>query len=472
MPTFKDLKDLFENYVINKYHELSALAVVLFISFVFLLSVHIAIKDDFNYEWYFYGLIFFVIISSWIIHRYRPFPKNRKDPKTKNQKTGIVIAIFSENYEGVKIKGNFIKELKRNICDAGLDRYFNIVLLLNHQSENIKSNKDVEKLHNEVGGHIYFYGDIQKEHDGKDKKYFLNIDGYVKHLPIPLPVSQDISFDFRAVLPKEINFNEFFALRGCKATAKIVYLTTRYIVGLASFLSGNPFLAFEMHKNLSDELNEYKNINNDENLQNLAKFDFKHLKAIRNKLPIIISNECYVISRAYFINGKFDKMFEYFTLSLKNNEQNYSAYLLKSIYDFKINEDPSAALESIKKAKKYAGSKFEWRYSYAFLKFWSGDYEEAFRTCKKIEKQYYLLEPISIDEVEKFNLDLLENNKGKPQLYFWIGYLNYKKKLNFPNALKYFESFVKIADKESMNILIQKSNSYIVEIKNLMKSKK
>src|SRR3989339_431094 len=469
-PSFDNLKNLYDNYIVNKFHKPSALFVFLFITIWPLLGVHFLVKNTFDYEWYAYTLTIAIIIIFWLIFKYCwPYRKNKPDAKSGREKTGIVIAIFAENYEGIKIKNLFIKELKRNFVDTNIDKYFNIMPLLNHHAEKIKTKNNVDELHKKVGGHIYFYGDIQKEADGKNvNKYFLNIDGYVKHWPVPIPVSQELSFDFRAVLPKEINFEEFFALRGCKATAKIVYLTTKYVVGATSFISGNPFLAFEMHKNMISELDDYKKIAEDKNIKELAAIDFKQIKQIKNKIPLMLSNECFVIAHIYYINRLFNKAFELLTASLKYNKCNYDTYCLKALYAFQITNDPLEAFRNVKAAQKYAKNRIEWRYDYAFLKFWFGEFEEAFKMCKKINVQYYAAEHVTLNNVESFNLDLLKNNQDKPQLYFWIGYLNHKKKNNLPKALEYFEKFVKLSSATKMNFLLEKSKAFLVEIKKEM----
>lgn len=464
-----ELKSLFDNYVVNKFHKLVGLFVVLFITFWLLLSVHSSVRSDFDYEWYLYGAIFCGEILFWVFFRYKwPYAKNRKDLKTGKDKTGLIVAIFAESYEGVKMKNKFIRELERQIIDAQLDGYFKIVSLSNHHAEKIRSINDIESIHSKVQGHIYFYGDVQKEKAGKDKKkYFLNIDGYVKHLPIPIPVSQELSFDFRTVLPKEISFDDFFELHGCKATAKIVYLTTKYVVGVASFLSGNPFLAYEMHKNLVNELSEYKKIQSDRNLSGLTNFDFKNLKKIENKLPLIIANEAAVISRVYYLNKMYDEARKFLRVALLNNPNSYDNFLLKAIFDFQLDNNPLVSFESIKIAKKLSKNRFEWRYSWAFLKFWNEEYKEAYKMCQKISRQYYDQEFITLNEVEAFNLEIL-SRINKPQLYFWIGYLNYKKSGNLPSALSYFEKFIRSTDGKTAEFLVCKANTFLNEIKKEM----
>lgn len=461
---FEILKNLFDNYVISKFHKAFALFTTLFIVFWLLLSMHVSIRSDFDYEWYLYEFIFGFIIMFWLFYKYKwPYPKNK--PVNGIQKTGLIIAIYAENYEGIKTKNKFIRELERQFNDAGLNNFFNILILPNHYSEKIKNNNDLEKIHKKIDGHIYFYGDIQKEKDGKNKKkYFLNLDGYVKHLPIPVPVSRELAYDFRAVLPKEINFDDFFELRGCKATAKIVYLASKYVTGVASFLSGNPFMALELHKNLVKELNEYKKIDNDKKLQKISKFDLKHIKLIKNKIPIIISGEALIIARIYHFNNNKEKALEFLELSLKNNSNNYEAWLLKAIFDFLYNDDPIESFESIKKAKRYSKNQIEWKYSWSFLKFWLGEYEDAYKMCVKIKDQNFKQEIDVIEQVENFNLAILSKH-SKPQLFFWIGYLNYKKKNNLQKSLEYFDNFIKLADRKNDEFLIKKASMFLVEIK-------
>ncbi len=472
--SLKDIENIIKQVVnfIPSFHKFFSLLAILFLAFVFLFfGIHPIAVDRFDYEWHLYGFAFLGIFVFWLIYKYKwPYKKNKINPETKNpSKTGLVISIYADTWQGLKIKNLFIKELSRNINDSELDNYFEIIPVPNQHAENIKTRKDVDEVDKKINGHIYFYGDIQYEQDGKNKKYFLSIDGYVKHLPVPISLSKELSFDYRALLPKEINFDEFFGLRGCKATAKIVYLTTKYVAGVASFLSGNPFLAITMHEKLGDELKGYEEIDRDKRLKDFSKFDFKQIKNIKNKLPLIISNEAFSISKIYYENNLQDMAKEFLAKSLGFNQNNYNSYLLKAIIDFEVNNDPLEAMNSIKNAKRCGENRFEWKYSWAFLHFWFQRYGEAFKMCQKISKQNYPKEDDVVENVEQFNLNILNNRQDKPQLYFWIGYLSYKKMLNFPKALEYFEKFKELANINNDAMLFSKAGAYIAEIKNKMK---
>ncbi|RJQ33052.1 hypothetical protein C4572_00145 [Candidatus Parcubacteria bacterium] len=384
----------------------------------------------------------------WLIYKYG-YPKNRRN------KIGLVVAIYAEKItEEIILKNDFIKQLQKSIYDEGFGNLIQIIVLKNHLSEKIKGVDDVQSLKKRIKGHYYLWGNIKKRKDGEEK-YFLNLDGLVIHRPINVNVSRALSTDFIKTLPKEISFQETFQLRGFKFSAEIVYLSVKYITGLAAYLSGDPFTAIKLHTNLKEEFN---------------KSEFKplpdHIRNIRDRAVLILSNEKVSVSRYYFRQSDIPKAKQYLTEALQLNPNNYSGWLLKAIYDFKIDSNVSKSLESIKRAKRYCGSRGEWRYSRAFLFFWEGRFSEALSDCIKIAKSSYIGEDITVYEVEQFNLDLLKT-VNKPQLYFWIGFLNYRKSSNLPQSLVYLEKFLEQAD-NTMDILKQKAGAYLVEIKKQM----
>ena len=86
---------------------------------------------------------------------------------------------------------------------------------------------------------------------------------------------------------------------------------------------------------------------------------------------------------------------------------------------------------------------------------------ELLNHVKRLFTLSYRGEEIQIAEVEEFNLTLLKDvNLNKPQLYFWLGYINYKKKNNLPKSLEYFEKFEE-KNTPAMVLLTQKSSPYL-----------
>lgn len=400
-----------------------------------------------------YLLFLFLWISFWLFNKFY-LPKNKKN------KVGIVIAIFSENEkERQKLKADFISKLKSEFQQEGNLNFSDIIFLKNHFSKQIKessnSQKELEKINKKIKAHFYVWGDVKKRPDGDEgEKYFLNFQGLVTHIPISQNLSQEISKDFSKVLPREVSFLEKRSFRGFEASAKLVHLAAKYIIGIAAFVSQDPLLALRLHNGLKDQFNALKPLP-------------PHFQDIRNRISLLISDENLWIARWHYKIKRINETKSFLERSLLENNNNYGAWLFKAVIDFVVDKNTDEALKSIEKAKKYSKNTFEWRYSKAFLYFWKEDYKKALKLCQKIKQQSYQTEVITLDEVRTFNLNLLSEANPKVQLYFWNGYLSFFKRNNLVDALQDFENLEKLADSK-MGSLKQKSSAYLREIKQKM----
>lgn len=400
-----------------------------------------------------YPILLILWIGYWVVNKFH-LPRNKKN------KVGIVIAIYSENEsERQKLKADFISKLKKDLQQEGILNFSEVIFLKNHFSNQIKESDnprtELETINKKIKAHFYVWGDVKKRPDGDEgEKYFINFQGYVVHKPISQNLSQVISIDFSKVLPKEVNFLEKRSFKGFEASATIVHLAAKYIIGIAAFVSQDPQLALKLHNGLKDQFNAFRPLP-------------PHLQDIRNRIPLLISDEMLWIAKWHFENNRIDEMKSFLEKSLSENNNNYGAWLFKAIIDFIVDKNIDEAIKSVKKAEQYAKNTFEWRYSKAFLYFWKEDYQNALKLCQKIKQQSYLTEPITLEEVRKFNLNLLSDTNPKTQLYFWIGFLSYFKRNNLGDALQDFENFDRMAS-SNMNLLKQKSDPYLREIKQKM----
>lgn len=398
-----------------------------------------------------YPALFIIWTLYWIFYKYY-LPRNKKD------KVGIVIAIYSENErERQQLKLDFIAKLKKDLKQEGLSKDCHIIFLKNHFSNQIFEADDqrskVETLNKKIKAHFYVFGDIKKRPDGDDgEKFFLYFQGFVTHKPIPRSLSRAITLEFSKALPQEINFFEKRGFKGFETSATLVHLAAKYIIGIAALVSNDPQFALRLHTGLKDQFNAYRPLP-------------PNLQDIRNRIPILISDEKLWISRWHFENNRLNESRKLLYEAIIENSKNYGAWLFKAIFDFLIDENVAESVSSIKKAERCANDTYEWRYSKAFLFFWKGDYISALNICGKIRKQNYRDEELTLAQVRRFNLDILNRSSSlRPQLYFWMGYLSYFKEGNLPNALDDFEKFEKFSTPE-MFVLKQKSTIYLQQIK-------
>ena len=378
-----------------------------------------------------YPILLILWVGYWAFNKFH-LPRNKKN------KVGIVIAIYSENEtERQKLKADFISKLKKDLQQEGILNFSEVIFLKNHFSNQIKESDnprtELETINKKIKAHFYVWGDVKKRPDGDEgEKYFINFQGYVVHKPISQNLSQVISIDFSKVLPKEVNFLEKRSFKGFEASATIVHLAAKYIIGIAAFVSQDPQLALKLHNGLKDQFNAFRPLP-------------PHLQDIRNRIPLLISDEMLWIAKWHFENNRIDEMKLFLEKSLSENNNNYGAWLFKAIIDFIVDKNIDEALKSVKKAEQYAKNTFEWRYSKAFLYFWKEDYQNALKLCQKIKQQSYLTEQITLEEVRKFNVNLLSDTNPKTQLYFWIGFLSYFKRNKLGDALQDFENFDRLA---------------------------
>lgn len=396
-----------------------------------------------------YAIIQFIWIIYWFVNKFR-LPRNKK-------KVGIVISIYSENEnERQKLKADFISKLKKDLRSEKILDFSEVIFLKNHFSYRIKEannpQKEVEAINKKIKANFYVWGDVKKRPDGDaGEKYYIYFQGYVVHKPIPQNLSKIIAADFSKILPREINFLEKRSFKGFEASATIIHLAAKYIIGIAAFVSQDPNLAFRLHNGLREQFNIIRPLP-------------LPLQDIRNQIPLLISGEALQIAKWHYKNEQIIEAKNFLDRSIMENNHNYGTWLFKAIVDFRCDNNIDKALESIGKAEQYSNNNLEWRYSKAFLLFWNEDYPNALKLCQKIKRQNYPTENTTLNEVRQFTLEILSKNPTQVQLFFWIGFLSLFKQNNLADALLDFENFEKSAN-DSMRVLKQKSTAYLRDIK-------
>lgn len=318
-----------------------------------------------------YGLLYLIWILLWLRYRY-DLPRNKKN------KVGIVIAISAENdTEEQRVRNDFIVRLAQRLKECKVNKIINLITIKNHQALrlNLSDKESVLAIHKKIGGHFYVYGMVRKRKDTQET-YFLSLNGLVLHKPVDINVSKALSIDFRKVLPRQIAFLESLEFRGFIFSADMVYLAVRYVIGIAAFISGDPALAHDFHDNLQAEFNRFRPLPPD-------------IRTIRDRSTLLLSDEEFTIAKNLFFSGDLTQSRSWLDKAIQTNPNNYGAWLLRAIFDFQVDQNPIAALKSIKKAEKYSKSTFEWRYSKAFLYFWLCKYDRALKVCRDISQQAY-----------------------------------------------------------------------------------
>jgi len=405
-------------------------------------------------------------------------------PKVTKGRVGVVIAIKTDTDSELRTLNDFILRLGELIRGNSLSKYVELVILNNYQAgvftniingylpdlerfrETGRFKKDKGhiswlRFRKKVSGHFYIWGDIRKRKDGDDK-YFFNLDGLVVHRPLSVDVHKEFTKRFIEGWFRRIKYSELFEFKGFELSADLVYIAVKYIVGMAAFISGDPFFALRLHDNLSQDIRKVRSGVDD---RSKTKLDLVALKARK-----LIGEENLVIARRYQLIGEMDKCEKYLQKSFMANSVNYSAYILRSLVEFKSG-DVKASLRSINKAEKLPEARFDntWRYNKAFIFLFLGKYKQAATQYRHIAKNTFDGELLTVSELKTFNLKMLSSENFIPS-GFVLGFLEYQKEDNFPLALNYLEGFLEYAStKSDLDPLIELASLYLGDIKKQMR---
>lgn len=431
---------------IKHFHKWYGLFATAFILLVATLVVFELIPEGrVRFLWYSYGIIAseLMLLACWLVYTFW-LPKNNRE---KN--TGLVLCIHADSEDAEQVlKKDFISAVRKGIQGEEISDVFNVILVKNHLASKYNNPKDIYKLDKKVKGHIYIFGETKKRKHGVDQ-YFISLQGLVLHRPISKQASQELANDFLATLPNSINFKDEFAFAGFQISADIVVKCVEYIVGIAAFISGNPFLATKLHTDLKNKIAA-------------SSQKLPGDKVILSKIDDLLSNEFALIGGYYFRKNDCENANKNLDTALGLNKNCYNALVTKSVIAFSWDNDPKKALSICKECHGFQEP--TWRYNEAFLHFWLENYASAWKQCEKIKKQNYPNENFVSQEIIKFNETLVATIE-KPILYFWIGFNYYFKQNNLPLAFQNFETFVQKANDPKMHNMKLKASSWIADIK-------
>jgi tetratricopeptide (TPR) repeat protein len=329
--------------------------------------------------------------------------------------------------------------------------------------ENYKNN-DKEKLlnyHIKTRSQYLVFGYCDKRLHKGEKHYFIKLDASVYHKEIKKDISQAFSGDMRKALPNKLYFPETEEIVGFQITGNIIGLGARYIIGRASFYSKDFQTAFELHKNLLEEIN---NIRSKLGKQNIDKIDLPVIDKIEelSKKNLIIT--ALILAWINYLHKKnYDEMYRFIEEVQLLEPNNYDSLLLKSVYFFLKNRDINSAMEELKKAENNSNSDSTWLYNKAFLLAYKGKLNDAYHTYKRAFGGKVVLDIPLV--VEEFIYNIWEEEIEKIQLLYCLGLINFFYKKDYILAKKYFKEFVELAEKKHIFLeQINYSKNYLAKM--------
>jgi len=428
----------------NRFHKWYGVICAVILVWIVALSIYRFIPTgEVPFTYYVIGIlaISLAVFTSWAFYVFH-YPKRSKE------RLGVAVAIHVEKLEdSIFFKKDFLIPFKSKISDLNLP--FDILVLKNHQSEKVETVEDARRILKKTRAHFCIWGSIKKRKNAPAcEKYLFSLRGVVIHKPIQEVQKVLLRKEFNALLPNTMIFEEHLQFEVFEFRANQAVAALDYITGRAAFLSGDFNTAIHLHESLFQAIQSGQSYPiSKEILKNLLSLEYDQKAGFE-----------------FFNSSDRSAYIESVKKSLQYNQNNYGALLKRAIIEFDNgNGNAQTALKTIKEAKKHASGGYHWLYSKAFLHFWLEQYDDALQSCEKLKEKSYGGEEITVQEVIKFNENLLKKYT-KPQLYYWLGFVSYVKHNNPSLADTYFQKFVETAD-DSMKDLTTRAQSYLANIK-------
>lgn len=375
-------------------------------------------------------------------------------PKRKNGKLTILLAIETDkDVDQKKFKADCIDRCVSTLREAGLDDRCKFIIPKKHQCRWFRSESGWRTfLFKFVRPHFSITGTVKK----RGGKMFIEPKGLVVHKKISNDVQRDLANDFSIVLPKEISIdvNEEAAFRGFQISADIFSHAALFIIGNAALLSNDYKFALEIHEKCKRAI--------------VPALILPTAQHINKKIRSFLFVENYLIARMAFYANNIKEAVPYINVALELEPTFYEVLLLAGAIKFKQGEaERRQALEIIKRAKKQAGTRFEWMFSLAFLYLWFENYPEALKIFKKIERLDREKIQQTIQDVLNFNQGLKDSGAATPQVYLWTGFLEYKILENLPSAFADISKYKEDSNPEN-TATAELTNRWISELSSKM----
>lgn len=377
-------------------------------------------------------------------------------PRNEKNKIGILVAIKTENEkEKRRLQNDLISDLRKYLDVSYIPPIFNVVELPEYHSKRVKDHHRSVKYLKRTRCHFIVYGKIFERKIDNKLHYILKLEGAVLHRKTSQTISNTLAKEFTELLPRRWRFPESDELLGFEMTKDWLGIVAKYIIGIASHISGHFKLAHKIFTQLRQEITN----------AGLKKIPAVHEIARRLPLRLVETSDA-ISKQLYFMFTRtrdlkyIEGMKLYLDMIRKFSPNDYNARNLRAIYFFLINRDVNRAIKELKGISIRPDA--TWRYNLGFLYAYQG-------RLKKSKKQYDLafqgfVPPNIINETEVFMSDIISTEPEKFQLYFARGYINFRAKKDYSLAKADFVNFLQKCASDMYKKEMQLTKTYIKQI--------
>lgn len=243
-----------------------------------------------------------------------------------------------------------------------------------------------------------------------------------------------IAAEFREVFPRSLIIAEENDLFSFEFTAQWIDAVARYVVGIASMISGDLDYAEGIFQGLSNQLTGGDRAGPPAIATIRARLPSRLAEVSKNRLHRLMS---------HYLSKRDRQSLELAETVLDELEERdpgyYSAHLSRAICAFALHRDIEGARAVLMKCQSVQDP--TWRYSLAFLSGYEGNLKDAYDHYKRAFRRECTNPTIPI-QTEEFMLIVLDEEPEKKQLFFCLGLINERAKGDLASARRDYEQFL------------------------------
>lgn len=382
---------------------------------------------------------------------------SRQPPVTPVDKIGFLISIScTDDQESKQLQEDFVRPL-RNLLKSGKTGYaFHVMEMPPHISSTIQDIEEAQVLRFKCRAHFMIFGRVRlREINGK-VVHVLDLEGAVSHNPVPDHISQMLSQEFSELMPRKLHVAKENDLLAFQFTSEWTDVVARYVIGLASAISGDWDYAETLFLDVKSKLHGKS-----------TKFPI-YLK-LKDRVPLRISELYQARALANYRkwveckdNDFLLKVEENLTHLAHAHQDSKETLYLRAILSFVLRGNTNDAIEIIKKIKETENPL--WHLNMAFLLGYQKKLKNAirhYRIAAEIE-----ISPELLSQIEDFIVWVLQKEPDQHHLYYCLGFFNWKIKGDLVVAVQDFEKFLMGATPPGIEKEMDLAGEWIKEIKN------
>lgn len=377
------------------------------------------------------SLIIVSAITAWLLLR-RP-------PRAKKGTIGLAVAVYaSSEQEQRQLREDFVHAIRTSLATGRLAGKFSFVELPAYYSKRVRSHLDAAKLCNRCRVRLIVYGGAKVRMDQGRETHILELAIAVRHSRLSEEEQDKFGAEIVATWTPKIKFarkNEYVGFEIC---SRMVDLATKYILGLALFVSYDADGAETLFKSVQDSLTNLPGtIPGVVNIRNRIHLRLRDTYGIQARLA-------YLEWREDWPSAPLNRLKDYSEKVLEIDPKDPNAHVNLALWHFVTNRDLSAARKELQEVDAKVQPVVYC--DLAFLSAYEGNLDEATELYKRAFQTGTPAE--TTFDVEHFIVKLLEREPDKVQLHYCIGLINAHGKNDYQRAISDLTQFVKVLGSE------------------------